>query len=480
MNLRWFEGWAAFGLAALAWGGGGAACGGEPRPNILVIMGDNWSWPHAGILGDRLCKTPTFDRLGREGMLFTHAFAPHPSCAPSRAAMLTGMVSHRLEDGANLLGRLPAKFAVFPDLLEAAGYQIGYAGKGWSPGSVEESGRTRNPAGVKFASFDEFMAKLPAGKPFWFWFSSRHPHRPWTDARENKAGMRPEDAVVPPYLPDQPTVRDDILNYACEVIDFDSEAGEMVRLLEDRGLSDNTLIVMTSDNGWQMPRGLANCYDSGTRIPMALRWKAKVPGGQSIDAFVSLTDLAATFLEAAGLPVPAEMDSLSLLPLARGESQASRDAVFVERERHANVRKGDLSYPVRGIRTRDFLYLRNLSPGRWPAGDPEYYWSVDEYGDIDWTPTKALIEAGETDPVMGHYFRLAFAKRPAEELFDLSRDPGQTNNVAADPAYAEALGQLRGRVTRWMEATGDPRAKGETDFWDRAPYYAKPSRQKEE
>ncbi len=480
MNLRWLEEGALFGLAVLALVGGGTAFGGQPRPNILLIMGDNWSWPHAGILGDRLCKTPTFDRLGRDGALFTHAFAPHPSCAPSRAAMLTGKVSHRLEDGANLWGRLPAEFTVFPDLLEAAGYAIGYAGKGWSPGSVEESGRPRNPAGPKFASFEEFMGKLPAGRPFCFWFSSRHPHRPWTEARENKAGMRPEDAVVPPHLPDHSIVRDDIMNYACEVIDFDREAGEMVRLLEDRGLLDHALIVMTSDNGWQMPRGLANCYDSGTRIPLALRWKAKVQAGQSIEAFVSLTDLAATFLEAAGIPVPADMDSLSLLPLARGETQAGRDAVFVERERHANVRKGDLSYPVRGIRTREFLYLRNLNPERWPAGDPEYYWSVDEYGDIDWTPTKALIEAGERDAVMGHYFQLAFAKRPPEELFDLSKDPGQTNNVAADPAYAETLGRLRERVGGWMGATGDPRAKGATDFWDRAPYYAKPTRQKEE
>lgn len=452
----------------------------DARPNILLIMADNWSWPHAGVLGDPLCMTPTFDRLAREGALFTHAFAPHPSCAPSRAAMLAGKVSHRLEDAANLWGRFPAKFAVFPDLLEKAGYEVGHAGKGWSPGSVPESGRSRNPAGPKYASLDEFIGRLPAGKPFWFWFSSRHPHRPWTDARENKADMRPEDAVVPPHLPDHPTVRDDVLNYSCEVIDFDREAGEMLRLLRERGLLDNTLVVMTSDNGWQLPRGLANCYDSGTRIPLVLLWEAKAQAGQRVDAFVSLTDLAATFLEAAGVAVPEDMDSLSLLPLARGETQPGRDAIFVERERHANVRQGDLSYPVRGIRTREFLYLRNLHPERWPAGDPEYYWSVDEFGDVDYTPTKRLLEAGDKDPKFDRYFQLAFGKRPEEELFDLARDPGQVRNVAGDPSYAATLQQLRERVSRWMEATGDPRVKGDTDFWDRAPYYAKPSRQKEE
>lgn len=450
------------------------------RPNILLIMADNWSWPDAGILGDRLCKTPAFDRLAREGVLFTHAFAPHPSCAPSRAAMLAGKFSHRLEDAANLWGRFPARFAVFPDILEAAGYEVGHAGKGWSPGSVSESGRTRNPAGPKFASLDEFMGKLPPGKPFCFWFSSRHPHRPWNEAQEHKAGMRPEDAVVPPHLPDHPTVRDDILNYSCEVMDYDREADAMLRLLQERGMLDNTLVVMTSDNGWQLPRGLANCHDSGTRIPLVLSWKAKVQPGNRVDALVGLTDLAATFLEAAGVDVPPDMDSRSLLPLARGETQPGRDAVFVERERHANVRKGDLSYPVRGIRTQEFLYLRNLHPERWPAGDPEYYWSVDEFGDVDYTPTKRLLQDGEKDPKLARYFKLVFGKRPAEELYDMSKDPGQVINVATDPAYAETLQQLRERVSQWMQTTGDPRAEEDTDFWDRAPYYAKPSRQKEE
>ncbi|MCX7885816.1 MAG: sulfatase [Verrucomicrobiae bacterium] len=451
----------------------------DPRPNILLLMADNWSWPHASILGDRLCKTPTFDRLAREGVLFTHAFAPFPSCTPSRAAMLTGKVTHRLEDGANLHGRLPAKFTVYPDLLEAAGYAVGYCGKGWGPGSVPESGRKRNPAGERFASFEDFLGKLPPGKPFCFWFSSRHPHVPWKEGREHKAAMNPADVVVPPHLPDHPTVRDDILNYCCEVIEFDRQAHELLRLLRERGLADNTLIVMTSDNGWQMPRGLANCYDSGTRIPLVLSWKAKLPHGKTIDAMVTLTDLAATFLEAAGLPVPHDWDSRSLLPLARGESQPDRDTVFVERERHANVRRGNLSYPVRGLRTRQFLYLRNIHPERWPAGDPQYYWAVGEFGDVDNTPTKYLLMKGEHDPQLAPYFQLVFGKRPAEELYDLTKDPAQIHNVANNPAYAETLKQLRQRVTAWMQSTDDPRAKGDTDFWDRAPYYAKPSRQKD-
>ena len=450
------------------------------RPNILLIMGDNWSWPHASILGDKLCQTPTFDQLARDGVLFQNAFAPHPSCAPSRAAMLTGKVSHRLEEAASLWGIFPAKFAVFPDRLQEAGYAIGHTGKGWSPGSLKASGRDRNPAGPKFPSFDRFLDSVREDQPFFYWFSSRHPHRPWNTAHEHKTGMHPDDAVVPPHLPDHPTVRDDILNYSCEVIEFDRQASEIIQTLHQRERDDNTLIVITSDNGWQMPRGLANCYDSGTRIPLLLNWPGQIDQGLQSVAMVSLTDLAATFLEAAGLPIPQDMDSRSLLPLARGESQPHRDAMFVERERHANVRRGDLSYPVRGVRTNDFLYLWNIHPERWPAGDPEHYWSVGEFGDVDYTPTKRLLEDNAAHPDFKESYRLVFEKRPSEELYDLRVDPGQVHNVAEDPDYAETLKALRERTKVWMRRTGDPRSNGPTDFWDRAPYFGKKSRQSEE
>jgi arylsulfatase A-like enzyme len=201
-----------------------------------------------------------------------------------------------------------------------------------------------------------------------------------------------------------------------------------------------------------------------------------------VDALVSLTDLAATFLDAAGVPRPADWDSRSILPLARDgdEGQPQRDAVFLERERHSNCRKGNLGYPVRGIRTREFLYLRNFHPDRWPAGDPEFYWNVGEYGDVDNTPSKRLLQAGEHDPQLSRFFQFVFGKRPSEELYDLAKDPGQVRNIAADPAYAGTLNLLRHRVTGWMEATGDPRAKSDTDFWDLAPYYYKKARQKED
>src|SRR5918993_2450353 len=138
----------------------------EPRPNILFAIADDWSFPHAGAYGDRTVSTPAFDRVAREGALFMNAFTAAPSCTPSRAALLTGQAVHRLAEGGNLHGFLPARFDVYPDLLERAGYHAGFTGKGWGPGRFEPGDRARNPAGTRFESFDRFLEKRRDGQPF--------------------------------------------------------------------------------------------------------------------------------------------------------------------------------------------------------------------------------------------------------------------------------------------------------------------------
>lgn len=439
---------------------GAAFAPAQRRPNILLCLADNWAHPHASAYGDPVVRTPLFDRIAREGVLFTHAFAPNPSCSPSRSMLLAGQESHRLGAAANLYGNLPADTPLYTDLLEQAGYFVGYSGKGWGPGSPQAGGRKTNPAGRLFKSFGEFLAAKPEGAPFCFWFGSHDPHVPWNRGQQRKAALDAAKIRVPAHLPDDPAVREDILAYYCEVEEFDSECDNLLELLKRRGELDNTLVAITSDNGWQLPRGLANCYDLGVRIPLALRWPARIKGGEVRRDFVSIADLAPTFLEAAGLAPPKAMTAASLF------SRTRRDCMFLERERHANVRRGDLSYPVRGIRTLEFLYLWNLTPDRWPAGDPEYYWAVGEFGDVDDSRSKRLLMSARPQP----YFDLNLGKRPAEELYDLRKDPDQVKNVAADPAYASAKQRLRARVEAWMKETADPRAAGPTDFWDRVPY----------
>jgi N-sulfoglucosamine sulfohydrolase len=449
------------------------------RPNVLLAIADDWSFPHASVYGDTLVRTPTFDRIAREGARFTHAFAAAPSCTASRAALLTGQAIHRLAEGGNLHGFLPRAHPVYPDLLEAAGYGVGFTGKGWGPGQFEPGGRTRNPAGPRFGSVDEFLERRDKAKPFVFWFGSQDPHRPYDAGTGAQSGMRPEQVQVPRFLPDTAEVRQDILDYYYEVQRFDRDLGRVLESLARAGELDNTIVVVTSDNGMPFPRAKATVYDGGARVPLAIRWPGVATPGGDIQAFVSLADLAPTIMEAAGLTPPAVMTGRSLLPLVRGEAQTGRDRVFIERERHANVRRGDLSYPVRAMRTRDHLYIRNFRPDRWPAGDPEQYVAVGPFGDIDGGPTKSLLLDRRTDPAIASFFDLATARRPAEELYDLTRDPSQIADVARDSKYGDALQRLRAELDRWLSATGDPRATVDDDRWDRFPYYGQPARRPE-
>ncbi len=441
------------------------------RPDILLLLADDWSYPHAGAYGDLVVKTPTFDRLAREGALFTNAYCAAPSCTPSRAALLTGLVPHQLEEGGQLWGSLPRKFEVYPDLLEAAGYYVGQTRKGWGPGDFKAGGRERNPAGPQFASFAEFYQGAPKDRPFCFWFGSQDPHRPYDRDAGLKSGMNPNDVSVPAFLPDTPKVRRDLLDYYFEVERFDREAGEILRQLERDGRLDNTLVVITGDNGMPFPRAKANLYDGGTRVPLAVRWPGHVRSGATVNEFVALTDLAPTFLEAAGVRAPSAMTARSLLPLLAGRRQADREQVFLERERHANVRRGNLSYPARAVRTAEFLYVRNLRPDRLPAGDPEYYFAVGPFGDIDGSPSKELLLARRNDRLISRYFHLATDKRPAEELYDLKKDPAQLENVAARSEYAADRRRLRAQLEKWMHETEDPRARIDDDRYDAYPYY---------
>ncbi len=456
---------------------GGRAPAADPRPNILLCVADDWSYPHAGCYGDRVVKTPNFDKVAADGMLFTAAFCVSPSCTPSRAAMLTGQPPHRLDEGANLWGILPARFVTFPDLLEKAGYAIGFTGKGWGPGSLEGSGRTRNPAGPRVENFGAFLKAVPGDRPFFFWYGSNRPHRPYQRGSGQKAGLAAAAVTVPPMWPDAPEVRDDILDYYAAAQQFDAELGEVLKALDASGRAGNTLLVVTSDNGWPFPRCKANLYDGGTRMPLAVRWPGKVLRGNRTDDLVSHLDLAPTFLSVAGLPRHPDLAGRSLLSLLTGEKAPYSGEVFLERERHANVRKGDLSYPSRAVRTGRFLYVRNFRPDRWPGGDPEQYFAVGRYGDCDPGPTKDYILDHRGEPSVERFYELAFAKRPAEELYDVRADANQLNNVAGRPEFAAVKAELQGLLDGWMRRTADPRVNPTDDRFDRFKYFGQPTKE---
>lgn len=461
------------------------------QPNILFVIMDDWSWPHASAYGDKVVKTPSFDRVAKAGVLFTNTFCASPSCTPSRGSILTGQTVHRLEEGGNLWSILPKKFKVYPDALEGAGYHVGFTGKAWDPGILAGSGRIRNPAGPEYnqislkplapemtnkdyaANFEAFFKNKPKGQPFCFWYGSSEPHRKYKKGMGLEQGKNPGLVQVPAYLPDHPEVRNDLLDYYAEVEYADRQLGKMLELLEKAGELENTLIMITGDNGLPFPRSKANLYDGGTRLPLAVSWPARIKGNRVSNTFISFTDFAPTILEAAGFKPWAEMTGISFLDLLEGKKAIHRNEVFLERERHAGVREGNLGYPCRAIRTKEYLYIRNLKPERWPAGDPE------KFGDVDDSPTKQLILNKRKEKDIQPYFERSFAKRPAEELYDLSSDSAQLVNVADQPKYAGPKQKLKNQLENWMQQTADPRANNREAVFDTYPYYGKGERDKE-
>ncbi|WP_338870591.1 sulfatase [Spirosoma sp. SC4-14] len=441
------------------------------RPNILFVLADDWSYPYAGIYGDTTIKTPNFDRLAEHGTVFSNAYCSSPSCTPSRAAILTGRYPHNLGEGVNLCGRLMHDIPTYVQILEKEGYSVAFDRKGWAPGDFLKMGYTKNPAGDSAKlGFKPFLDQLPAGKPFFFWFGTNDPHRPFDLNAGKQTGIDPQKIRLPAFLPDVPEVRGDVADYLSEVERFDREIGDLLKTLEDAGQLDNTIIVVTSDNGMPFPHAKANLYDYGTRVPMIIsRFSGNESQPKRNDSFVNLLDLMPTFLDWAGVKQRPETDGISLVPVLTGEKAVHRSEVFLERERHCLCRAEfdyGAGYPMRAIRTSDYLYIRNFRPDRMPAGDETIPGTPSVYGDVDGGPTKIYMMDHRNDVAIKPLFALGFDKRPAEELYILKDDPYNLHNQVSNPQYAQIRKDLQSRLNTWMKDENDPRLNGGGDQID--------------
>ena len=446
-------------------------------PNILFCIADDWGWPHAGAYGDPVVKTPAFDRIAREGVLFEHAYVSSPSCTPSRNAILTGQYHWRLGPGANLWSTLDRNTAVYPLLLEEAGYHIGHWRKSWGPGRLEPGGwKEAHPAGKRYGrGFAQLLEARTEGQPFCFWLGASDPHRPYKLGSGRKSGMAIDKVPVPGFWPNVETIRSDIADYYFEVQRFDGDVAAALALLEERGELDNTIVIMTGDHGMPFPRCKSNIYDMGVRVPLAIRWANKVKGKRKITDFVSLVDLAPTFLDLAGIAVPKRMTGRSLLPILladkSGQVAEDRDWVIFGKERHVPCRPDHSGYPCRGIRTERWAYIENFAPDRWPVGDPPLYGDTDPARSLGKRITKSYLVEHRNSKDGRHYFDLCFAKRPADELYDMRADPDQLQNLAGDPQYAEVRAKLAAQLTGALRDTADPRATGGAVEFDQYPYF---------
>jgi N-sulfoglucosamine sulfohydrolase len=523
----------------------GAAQRGPARPNILFCFADDWG-RYAGVYAaletqpsiNQVVKTPNIDRIAGEGVLFRNAFVNAPSCTPSRSSLLSGRYFFNTGRGAILqTAEWDSSIPSYPHLLRDAGYHIGETYKVWSPGApvdapfgagkyaYEKAGNLPNnfsenvtemvskglsleEARAKIydqvrRNFGDFLADRKAGQPWHYWFGATTTHRRWIKGSGKKLwGIEPDSlkGKLPPFLPDVPEVREDIADYLGEAQAWDAYVGVLLKKLEETGELENTLIVVSGDHGMPgVTNGKCNLYDFGVGVAMVARLPKGMGGerGRVVDDLISLVDLAPTFLEAASVPPPAGMNARSFFDVLRsdknGQIDASRTWVISGRERHvAFANENNLPYPQRALRTREFLYIRNFAPERWPLGAPYRVTETSApdqeelesetyaaFADMDAGPTKAWLALHRNDSQWKRYYEIAFAKRPAEELYDLSKDPYQQRNIAADPAYAKDRARLEARLMKILTEAGDPRVTGDGKTFERPPFTAPSPQEKQ-
>lgn len=488
----------------------GLAASPPVSPNILLFIGDDWGRnascyrdPARPGVNDVL-RTPNIDRLAGEGILFTNAFYNIASCVESRGSIATGCyfwrlgktAFHRPDPGWKDKDDPGRALPGFGTLLRKRNYLVASWGKTlnanwlsadqipwektkhryslWVPTQPDRAAAEKEIEKIFRSGVDQMLAKRKKDQPFCYVVGPIGAHRPFSKGTGKSLwGIDPDNlkGKMPAFLPDVAESREDMADALGEICATDLYIGWIIDELRKTGELDNTLVVLTGDNGMGMPRAKAHVYDMGVRAPLIVRWPNGIPKpGRAVDDFVNIVDLAPTFLEVAGAELP-QMDGHSLLPLLKSDKDGvvdpKRDFVVVGRERHEpNARPGGLPYPVRAIRTADFLYIRNFKPDRWPSGDPStknFPTDPSERGSgtIEWIITH------RDHPL----FALNYGKRPAEELYDLRKDPDEVKNIADDPADSDTKKTLSERLLRIMRQTKDPRL---TDAFDRPPYYRGP------
>ncbi len=468
------------------------ACGSAPkqeiaatRPNILFAIADDASYPYLSAYGTTWVKTPAFDRVAHDGILFTNAYTPNAKCAPSRASILTGRNSWQLEAAGNHQAIFPTKFKSYVEALSENGYFVGKTGKGWAPGVANDAaGNPRNLAGTPFdklktdppttgianddyaGNFEDFLATKPKDKPWAFWYGSHEPHRRYEYGSGVAKGGKSIGQIdhVPAFWPDNEVVRNDMLDYAYEVEYFDQHLGRILAALENSGELDNTLIVVTADNGMPFPRVKGQEYEMSNHLPLAVMWKNGIRNpGRTVDDYVSFIDYAPTFLEVAGVdwaasgmePTPGRSLTDIFQSESGGQVNPQRDHVLIGKERHDIGRPHNWGYPIRGIVKGGMLYVHNYEPTRWPAGNPET-----GYPNTDGSPTKTEVLQSRTKDTPLPYWKMSFGKRPPEELFEIQDDRECMTNLADDLEYEARKKELEAQMTTELKAQGDPRMFG--------------------
>ncbi|NQY33125.1 MAG: sulfatase, partial [Coraliomargarita sp.] len=434
-------------------------------PNVLFLTMDDMNYDSIASYGLAIeGLTPNMDSLAERGTRFEYAYIQTPSCSPSRNVLHTGHYPHN----SGMLGFFGVDFPqdTLPEALRKNGYYTGIILK------VEDSAPTNNAkrywdyvknypkltarSTVSFRdSFSQLIAGArAAGKPFYANVNVKDPHLPFYRGERTKAGfdqtppsriLQPDEVTIPGFLPQHENFREEVTDYYNTVRRGDDCVGEVLQVLEESGVADNTLIIFLSDHGMSFPFAKSNLYPNGVRTPWIMVWPGKIASGVvDSDHLVSSIDLMPTVLDATGTPAPGPLAGRSLFPLLNGSTQADRDQVFVE---HNEGPSAD-PRPMRAIHTKNYVYIFNA----WGTGD--YHAIFESRWWRSYATFSQLAKRGPEVPTAAERFDFLMY-RTVEELYDVQKDPHALNNLIDDPKYAGVADTLRSELQDWMEVTND-------------------------
>lgn len=411
-------------------------------PNILLFIADDCTFRDLGCYGGVNVKTPNIDKFAKEGMQFTRCFQAASMCSPTRSSLYTGIYPVKTGAYPNHTFVKEGTLSIVQHLAPA-GYTTALLGKTHiNPKTAFPFDYLGDPGDdLDFPQMDQFLSvKSQKKQPFCLYVCSHQPHAPFTKGDPSK--FDPAKVVLPPYYVDTRETREEFVKYLAEVNYMDSEFGKCLELLKKYGFSDNTVVVFTSEQGNQLPFAKWTCYGNGLQTGFLVRWPGKIKPGTTSNAMIEYIDVAPTFIEMAGLKVPETIEGKSFLKVLTGMKESHKNFVYgIQTSR--GIIKGPDYYGIRTIRSETHRFILNLTPE-----------ATFQNGVTNSPLFASWIARAATDPAAKRLV-YNFQHRPAEELYDVIKDPLEMNNIADDPACAAVKKELKEKLLKWMEQQGD-------------------------
>lgn len=424
------------------------------KPNIIFILADDLTFRDIGCYGSKNVKTPNIDAIAIEGMRFTSCFQAAPMCSPTRHNIYTGI--YPVKSGAypqSTFVKKGTKSVVH--YLEKEGYRVALTGKRHiAPAeSFPFEYLGKNGTDPNLELLEKFIIR-DKEQPFCAFICFKEPHTPWNLG--DPSIYDPDNIVLPPYFVDTKKTRETIINYFAEINHLDSSVGKVRKLLDDLGVTENTILIFTSEQGNALPFAKWTCYDNGLQTAFLVRWPGKIKAGSISDAMIEYVDITPTFVDIAGGTPKDVLDGKSFLPVLLGEKNEHKKYVYgIQTTR--GIRNGSKLYGIRSIRSEKYKYILNIHY------ETKFQNNVTEQKNPAWTVFwLTWIEKAKTNEnaaVLVNKFQF----RPEVEFYDIVNDPYELNNLATDPKYKPVIEEMGQLLKDWMNEQGDLGHQTEVD-----------------